>query len=109
MQTKKKQTKKDPTDKILQSERNLTHRQKKFARAKGTAKSMLKGAIVGAGTVAGPGISGGRNKTIRSGKLYRRVTAGGALMGAMAGYKLSKQEQAKKKREEQRKKRKKNK
>ncbi len=52
MQTKKKQTKKDPIDKILQSERNLTHRQKKFARAKGTAKSMLEGAIVGAGTVA---------------------------------------------------------
>tara|TARA_R110002020_G_scaffold93154_10_gene224884 strand:- start:893 stop:1219 length:327 start_codon:yes stop_codon:yes gene_type:complete len=107
MQTKKKQIKKDPTDKILKSERNLTHRQKTLSRAKGTAKSMLKGAIVGAGTVAISGVSGGRNKTERSGKLYRGLTAGGAVMGAMTGYRLSKQEQAKKKREEQRKKNKK--
>jgi len=86
MQTKKKQTKKDPTDKILQSERNLTHRQKTLSRAKGTAKSMLKGALVGASTASAMGVTGGKGKTVRSGKQYQSGVVGGAIMGAISGY-----------------------
>lgn len=90
MQTKKKKTKKDPTDKILKSERNLTHRQKTLSRAKGTAKSMLKGALVGAGTASAMGVTGGKGKTVRSGKQYKTGVAGGAIMGAISGYRKAK-------------------
>lgn len=95
MQPKNKKTKKDPTDKILQSERNFTHRQKTLSRAKGTAKSMLKGALVGAGTASAMGVTGGRGKTVRKGKQYQAGVAGGAIMGAISGYRKAKRKNKK--------------
>tara|TARA_R100001594_G_scaffold89130_1_gene123499 strand:+ start:215 stop:481 length:267 start_codon:yes stop_codon:yes gene_type:complete len=62
-----------------------------------TAKAIAKGAVVGAATAGAAGLEGGKKGTIRKGKTYRGAVAGGALMGAMAGYGASKRKKKKKK------------
>ena len=64
-----------------------------------TAKAIAKGAVVGAATAGAAGLEGGRKgaATVRKGKTYRRAVAGGAIMGAVAGYSASKRKKKKKK------------
>ena len=60
-------------------------------------KSVAKGAAVGAATAGAAGVQGGRGKTVRKGKGYRGAVAGGALMGAIAGYGEARRKKKKKK------------